>query len=145
MKWLVTASLTLGGAILLSGCGGGAGPASPPFDPFGSSEPTGSSAEKPGTPDEGSAAAAAIDTLCAVACGRITAACPYPPGNNCVVSCESEFLAYPACVAQGQMYLSCISETPISCSGYGSLDLPACRGFELVFQHCIEPYIPPGS
>jgi hypothetical protein len=144
MKWLVAASLALGGAILLSGCGGGAGPASPSFDPFGS-EPTGSSAEKPGTPDEGSSGAAKIDTLCSVACGRIMAACPAPPGSNCVVSCESEFQAYPACAAQGQMYLSCIAESPISCSGYGSLEVQACRGFELVFQHCIEPYIPPGS
>jgi hypothetical protein len=139
MKGLVTATLVLGGTILVSGCGGGgSGPASPSFDPFGtesagaSSEPAGASTEGlPGGPAE-------IADLCATDCQRFMA-CPSISGSNCLASCEAEFLAYPACAGVIQDYLACISTAAITCAASGSLDTSGCVESQEATETCIDP------
>src|SRR5512146_3516434 len=99
MKSLLTVTLALGGALLVAGCGGGGGPASPTFDPFGS-ESSGASSESSGASTEGPGGKDAIANLCATDCARIKAVCPSAAGSNCVASCQAELVAYPACTVQ---------------------------------------------
>ena len=90
MKFLVTGSLALWGAMLVSGCGGGAGPPTP-FNPFGTDpsgsvpEPAGSSGE---TPPAGGAGSQSIGQLCAAACAHIEASCPSYLSGNCDSQCN---------------------------------------------------------
>jgi hypothetical protein len=138
MKWLVTASLALGGALLISGCGGGSGPATAPFNPFGS-DPSGGSSEPTGASNEGPSGPGTIADLCATDCVRVASACPSAAGSNCVASCEAESMAYPACTAQVQAYLACISTAAINCAGNGSLDASACAESRLALTACSNP------
>jgi hypothetical protein len=142
MKWLVTAGLALGGAILMTGCGSGTIPANPPFSPFGS-DPTGASSEPAGTSNEGAAGPGAIDALCALNCGRITTVCGGAGQPNCVGSCESEFLLYPKCAAQAEALLSCLTAAPVRCYGNGIFSGASCTEAESEFQSCINPLLPP--
>ena len=127
MKGHVAATLALGGALFLAGCGSGdGGPATPPFDPFGS-EASGASGEPSGPSSEGPASSDTVANLCATDCTRIMSACPSAAGSNCVGSCEASFLEYPACTSQAQAYLECIANITIVCSGGTSIDVSGAR------------------
>ena len=139
MKGQVAAILVLGAAMIGSGCdGGGNGPASPPFDPFGN-EPSGASSESSGSSTEGPGASDTIAALCATDCTRITSACPSAAGANCVGSCEASFQEYPSCTSQAQAYLECLANTAIVCSGGGSIDVSACVQFVDALDSCVHP------
>ena len=60
MRPFTTAGLALCGAMLAFGCSSGTGPATPPFDPFGT-DPSGSSSEPSGASNEAPAAARGAD------------------------------------------------------------------------------------
>lgn len=139
MKGHVAATLALGGALFLAGCGsGGGGPATSPFDPFGS-EPSGASGEPSGPSSEGPASSDTIANLCATDCSRIMSACPSAAGSNCVGSCEASFLEYPACTSQAQAYLECIANITIVCSGGTSIDVSGCAQSVQALESCINP------
>jgi hypothetical protein len=138
MKFLGTAPLALGCALLVAGCGGGGGPASPTFDPFGS-ESSGAASESSGASTEGLGGKEAVADLCATDCARIQSGCPSAAGSNCVASCQAELAAYPACTVQAQQYLECIATIAIVCSPGGSFDASACRGSLNVWDSCAHP------
>jgi hypothetical protein len=138
----VIAMLALGGAV---GCDGGAGPAMPPFNPFGndpsnvSSEPAGGSNETPPSSGGGQT----IAQLCATDCARIAAACPSAASPNCLSSCDAEPQTYPACISQVQAFLECYTTAAISCTTtYGtstSTSVSGCTAAEQALVSCINP------
>jgi len=143
MRLLVASVVALGTAVVAaSGCGGGAGPATPPFSPFGvdpsigSTEPAGGSNEAP-PPSGGSQQS--IEQLCAAACARISLACPSAAGPTCISGCVAEPATVPACVSQVQAFLACISTAPLTCSSYGTFDAPACMTVEVAVADCVNP------
>jgi hypothetical protein len=140
MRLCVIAVLALGGAVV--GCDGGAGPAIPPFDPFGndpsnaSPEPTGGSDQTPPSSGGGQT----IAQLCSTDCARIAAACPTAAASNCLSSCEAEPQMYPACVSQVLAFLECYTTATISCSTtYGTSTVSGCTAAEQALGSCINP------
>lgn len=138
MRVLVIAVLVLGGAGL--GCGDGAGPAMPPFGPFGNdpsnavSEPPGGAVETPPSSGGGQS----IAQLCATDCARIAAACPPAADAGCVSGCEAEPQMYPACTAQLQDFLTCYESATLTCNGT-SAEATGCTGAAQVLLSCLSP------
>lgn len=134
MKFLVTASLALWGAMLVSGCDGGAGPATPsnPFgtDPSGSrSEPTGASKETPSSSGQTTA------QLCATVCAHIEASCPSYVSTDCAGGCSQALSAIPNCAAEVQAFLSCAASAQITCSGQ-EVEFPSCASSQAILAAC---------
>jgi hypothetical protein len=139
--WLcVIAMLALGGAVV--GCDGGAGPATPPFNPFGndpsnaSPEPAGGSNETPPSSGGGQS----IAQLCATDCARVAAACPSAASPNCLSGCDAEPQTYPACMSQLLAFLECYTTATISCSTtYGTSSASGCTAVEQALVSCVSP------
>jgi hypothetical protein len=135
MRFLVTASLALGGAILVSSCGGGAGPATP-FDPFGT-DPSGSSSEPFGASNE-TPGGQSISALCTEVCGRFMATCPSTTQTNCAGSCAADAMQYPNCVPELQAFLVCANAAVITCSPSGSVAVESCLASESAVVNCLQ-------
>jgi hypothetical protein len=125
-------------AAAAGGCGSGtAGPASPPFDPFGNETITKTGDEPvvsgidPGPGNGGQS----IAQLCAIDCVRIEAACPGGAGDTCVSSCSAVPSRYPQCTTEAQAYLACVATAPLGCSG-GTVDTSACDDTGIAFSQC---------
>ena len=136
MRVLVIAALVMGAAAL--GCGDGAGPAMPPFAPFGNdpsntvSEPPGGVVETPPSSGGGQSTA----QLCATDCARIAAACPAAAMANCVSGCEAEPQMYPGCTAQLQAFLTCYESATLTCNGT-SVEATGCTGAAQTLLDCL--------
>jgi hypothetical protein len=134
MKFLVTGSLALWGAMLVSGCGGGAGPPTP-FNPFGTDpsgtvpEPAGSSGETP--PSGGQT----IGQLCANVCAQIEASCPSYASGSCDSHCNQAATQYPSCVGELKLFLSCAATAQITCNGQ-SVQVPSCMSSQISLESC---------
>ena len=142
MRLLVTIVLALGGAIVVSGCGGGAGPATPPFNPFGVDSPGSTTEAQGGSTNETPppTGGQSLAQLCATACAEIGTACPMAAGTNCTSSCVNAPAMNPTCAAEFEAFLVCITTTPITCSSYGSssIDAPACTALEETVASCLN-------
>jgi hypothetical protein len=134
MKFVVTASLALGAAMLVSGCAGGAGPPTP-FNPFGTdpagtlSEPAGGSNETP------SSGGQTLAQLCATVCAHIEASCPGYPSANCASGCSQAAAQFPRCVADLESFLNCAATAQLTCSGQ-SVAAPGCMPSEVTLESC---------
>jgi hypothetical protein len=137
MKFLVTGSLALWGAMLVSGCGGGAGPPTP-FNPFGT-DPSGSVPEPAGSSGEttpaGGPGSQTIGQLCATVCAHIEASCPsYLPGS-CASQCNQAATEFPSCVGELELFLSCAATGQITCNGQ-TVQAPSCMPAQTSLEGC---------
>ena len=141
MKPLLIACVATAWAVVASGCSGGdAGPASRPFNPFGT-ETTSSTGVEPtvsGTdpgPGNSGGGEQTIGELCVTVCAHIDAACPGGSGTDCVASCSS---AAPAgCDGPFRTFLLCVSPAPIACSN-GSASISSCQTEASAVSACIS-------
>jgi hypothetical protein len=139
MRFLVTTSLALWGAMLVSGCDGGAGPATSPFSPFGTDpsgsapEPAGGSTETP--PGGGGQGTQSIAQLCAAACAHIEASCPTYQSANCGSGCTSASTQFPNCAGEFEAFVNCVIGAQVSCSGQ-SVDVPGCASSQDAVATC---------
>jgi hypothetical protein len=138
MRSLATTKLALCGGLLVFGCSGGAGPATPPFSPFGS-EPSGGSSEPSGASNEmpGGTGQPSLDTLCAEVCARFGEACPSTAMTNCAGSCSADATQYPSCLADLRAFLVCADTAAITCSSSGSLGIDSCGSSETALSNCL--------
>jgi hypothetical protein len=137
MNFLAVTGLALGGVMLVSGCGGGTGPATP-FNPFGTdpsggaSEPTGGSNEMPPSGGQGTQSVA---QLCVDICARIEASCPGYASANCASGCSQSATEFPNCQADLEAFLSCAGTASLTCTGQ-SVQVPSCMASELSLESC---------
>jgi len=137
MKFLVTGSLALWGAMLVSGCSGGAGPPTP-FNPFGTDpsgsvpEPAGSSGE---TPPPGGPGSQTIEQLCAAVCAHVEASCPSYLSGSCDSQCNQAATQFPNCLGEFRLFLNCAATAQIVCSGQ-SVQAPSCGSAQSSLASC---------
>ena len=137
MKFLVTGSLALWGAMLVCGCGGGAGPPTP-FNPFGTDpsgsvpEPAGSSGE---TPPAGGPVEQTIGQLCATVCAHIETSCPSYLSGSCASQCNQAATEFPSCLGELKLFLSCAATGQIICNGQ-SVQAPSCMPAQISLESC---------
>ena len=118
---------------------GGAGPASPPFDPFGT-EPSGSTTIEPEAPP-----AATIEQACARACAHVLSLCPAAAGGaECAPECAASITSFPGCEAEFRTFVSCIATAPLTCVDT-TINAPACDGASLALGNCVEGGQPTGG
>lgn len=143
MRSFATAGLALCGALLVFGCSSGTGPATPPFNPFGT-DPSGSSSEPSGASNEAPPAAGGqtISSLCSLVCGRFEAACPATTMTNCAGSCSMDAVTYPNCVPELQAFLDCAESGAITCTSSGAVSISACTSTEVAFANCLQSSAP---
>jgi hypothetical protein len=139
MRFLVIAAVALAGAV--AGCGTGAGPATPSFNPFGN-EPSGASVESSGTsneaPPQSGSGQQTLAQLCATDCAHISAVCPDAAGVNCSSSCAGEEAMYPACFAQLQAFFECYSTASLTCNG-SDVEATECTAAANAVESCVDP------
>jgi len=113
-----------------AGCDGGAGPASPPFDPIGGTEPTAGGGDSPG------GAGASLPELCAQACANILAACPsLPSGTDCAAQCVTAAADAPACASVFKSFVACLATTTLVCSN-NTVQAPQCNSEMAAINSC---------
>ena len=134
MKFVVTASLALWGAMLLSGCGGGAGPPTP-FNPFGTDPPGTLSEPASGSNETPSSGGQTVAQLCATVCAHIEASCPAYPSASCASGCSQAAAQFPRCMADLESFLNCAATAQLTCSGQ-TVAAPSCMPSELALQSC---------
>jgi hypothetical protein len=142
MKLLLTTSLALWGAVLVSGCAGGAGPATP-FNPFGT-DPSGSRSEPPGGSNNeapppsgggGSGGTQTLAQLCAAACAQIESSCPTYQSTDCATGCTAAAAQIPNCQAEYEAFVSCVATAYITCNGQ-TPEFPGCTSSEDAVTAC---------
>jgi hypothetical protein len=114
--------------MLVSGCDGGAGPATP-FNPFGT-EPPGTVSEPPGSSNDQT-----IAQLCATVCAHVAAACAAYASTNCPATCNQAASQHPNCLSELQAFLSCAATAQITCTGQ-SVEALACTSSQSVLASC---------
>lgn len=162
MKFLVTTSLALWGAMLVSGCGSGTGPATTPFNPFGT-EPPGSTSEPPSGSNNpppatgeggsggsvgtgggggtvatgGSGGSQTLAQLCASACAQFEAFCSSYQSTTCPTDCTGAVAQFPNCQTQYQAYVSCIATSSyFTCNGTYMPQAPDCVSAQYAVATC---------
>ncbi len=132
----VIACALLAGTGFASGCsGGGAGPAAPTFDPFGT-EPAGGVDETPPS-SGGGGQGQTIAQLCATDCSRIAQACPSAAAYDCASSCAAGAQMYPNCEALYQSFLACVATAALTCTSTGSVQISACEAATYAYETCV--------
>lgn len=162
MKFLVTTSLALWGAMLVSGCSSGTGWPATPFNPFGT-EPPGTTSEPPGGPNSplpttgeggsggtigagggggtvatgGSGGSQTLSQLCATACAQFEAFCSSYQSTTCPTDCTSAATQLPNCQSEYQAFVSCLATTSyFSCNGSSMPSAPDCASEENTLATC---------
>lgn len=161
MKFLVTTSLALWGAMLVSGCSSGDGlPTTSSFNPFGN-EPSGSISEPTtgsnnpasgeggsggtggtistgGTGDTGGTGGGeTLAQLCATACANFEAFCSSYQSTTCPTDCSSAVTQIPNCQSQYQAFVSCVAyATYFTCEGSSMPQAPGCVSEQEALATC---------
>jgi hypothetical protein len=139
-RWL---AFSLALTVLVPACGGGNGPASLPFNPFGTepasvdnNEPTGSDNEQPPPTPSTGGGGVSIDALCAQACTHIEAACPGRSGPDCATDCADTNVT--GCEAQYRAFVTCIATSNLTCSSNGDLNVAVCQTAINAVSNCLN-------
>ena len=157
MRFLVTTSLALWGAMLVSGCSSGSGPATTPFNPFGTeppgttSEPPGGSNNNPPPPSSGSGGSSGLGgstgsggsggstlaQLCAAACANFESFCSSYQSATCPSDCAGGAAPVPNCQTQYQAFVSCLATTSyFTCDGSYTPQAPDCVSAQDALTTC---------
>ena len=162
MKFLVTTSLALWGAMLVSGCGSGNGPpTTPSFNPFGT-DPPGTTSEPPGGPNNplpttgeggsggtvgtgggggtvatGGSGGSQLSQLCATACAQFEAFCSSYQSTTCPTECANGVSNASGCESEYQAVVMCYATTSyFSCNGSSTPSAPYCASEENTLATC---------
>jgi hypothetical protein len=125
--------------VAAAGCSSGAaGPASQPFNPFGTESPAAVGAEPvvsgQDAPPRGGGQTPA--ELCSTVCAKVAAVCPGAAGSDCVPACTATVTDNPTCAGEVEAYFSCIGSSSIVCEGQ-NISAPACSAALSAANTCI--------